>query len=236
MKSIKKHTRTIPVRLILPWIFFLCVTFSGCGDSAQSPVNGEGMVTYKINYTSDNPYKNARMLPQETILVFKNEKASFITSAMGLVQVVNLLDYGNNKYSSLLINSLGENIAFTETPGDIKEQENDPEYIFEKSNEKKTIAGLECNKAIVTNVASKDTFEIYYYSKIKVYLGCSPFKNFNYLLMEYRHNKYGLPMVLQATSVDFSRVDTTLLNISGEYKWVDKQTFFSVLQNLRLPV
>jgi hypothetical protein len=216
--------------------FFLAIAFSGCRTPEHDAVNGEGVVTYKITYAADNPYNKTQMLPQETILVFKEDKASFITSAFGLVQVVNLLDYGNNKYSSLLINSLGENLAFTETSEDIKEQENTPQYIFKKTEEKKTIAGLECNKAIVTDASTKETFEIYYYSKIKVYLGCSPFKNFNYLLMEYKHSKYGLPMVLQATNVDFSPVDTALLKVSGEYNWVDKQTFFFAMQNLKLPV
>jgi len=222
----------------------LAIIAASCSDgvhsdknsSRQTAANGEGMVTYKITYSENNPYKNIRILPRETNLVFKGAKASFITSAMGLIQVVNLLDYENKKYTSLLLNSVGENFAFIETPDDIKKQETNPEYKIETTSEKKTIAGLECSKAIVNDLTNNSKFDIFYYEKIKVYLGNCPYKDFNYLLMEYQDTKHGLPMHLEAVNVDFSPVDTTLLNIQGEYNWVDRKTFINILENLKVPI
>lgn len=219
-------------------IFLIIFSFAllfGCKHDLPAPTNGEGVITYKIIYPENHPYKNMP-IPQETILVFKNTKASFITSGFGIIQVINLLDIDKKKYTSLLINSLGENFAFTETHDEILKQENNPEYSFEITEEKKVIAGLECNKAIVTDKNDKTTFDVYFYGKVKVFLGCSPYKNFNYLLLEYPHTKYGLPMQLLATHVDFSPVDTSLLSIQGQYKWVDKETFISSIKNLKIPL
>ena len=123
--------------IFFPFLVLVLIVV-GCNYPAwQSAINGEGMITYKISSPENNPYKNIRMLPGETHLVFKGTKASFITSAMGLIQIVNLLDHENKKYTSLLVNSIGENYAFTDTPEDVKEQESNPEYKIETTEEKR---------------------------------------------------------------------------------------------------
>ena len=222
------------------YFFIALVLFlAGCKNfSKQKAENGEGIITYKIAYSEDNPYKNNRFLPGETNLVFKGTKASFITSGMGIIQVVDVLDNDHKKFTSLLLNSFWENYAFTETPEDITEQENNPKYTYELTDEKKTIAGIECNKAIVSDLTNKKKFDIYYYEKIKVVLGNSPYKDFNYLLMEYQDTRYGLPMQLLATQADFSPVDTTLLQVEGhgEYNRVDRKTFITIVKNLKAPI
>ena len=97
------------------FLFFIIFISVGCKNSAkQNAANGEGMITYKITYPDNNPYKNVKMLPGETNLVVKGVKASFITSAMGMIQIVNLLDNDKKKFTSLLLNSIGENYALCE--------------------------------------------------------------------------------------------------------------------------
>ncbi len=217
--------------------FFLLVLIAGgCNYSShyRLPVaaNGEGRITYKISYPDDNPYKNVRLLPRETNLFFKDTKASFITSVLGMVEMVNLLDNDKKKFTSLLISSVGQNYAFTEKPEDVKQQESNPKYEIETTGETKMIAGLECRKAVVSDLTNNKKFDIYYYGKIKVYLGNSPYKDFNYLLMDYEDTRYGLPMHLQATKVDFSPMDTTMLSVHGNYNWVDKTTFITIVKNM----
>lgn len=218
-------------------LFFLVLTFiSSCENHTESvSQNGEGIVTYKISYLEDNPYKNILILPSETNLVFKNKKASFITSAMGIIQIVNVLDFDKQKYTSLLINTFGENYAFTEKPEDIKELETNPEYEITPTDETKMIAGLECKKAIVKDKTNNTEFDIYFYEKIKVYLGDCPYKDFNYLLMEYQDTKHGMSLRLKAEKVDFSPVDTNLLTVRGEFTWVDRKTFINIVENLKVP-
>lgn len=217
-------------------VFFLALVTSGCKNSSE-PVtsmgaNGEGMVTYKISYPENNPYKNVHLLPRETHFFFKNNRASFITSFMGMAEMVNLLDNDKNKFTSLLITGIGRNYAYTDSPEDVKKQESNPQYKIETTRETKIIAGLECRKAVVGDLTNHKKFDIYYYEKIKVYLGNSPYKNFNFLLMEYDDTRYGLTMHLQATKVDFRTIDTTMLSVHGNYTWVDKKTFISIIKEM----
>ncbi|MDP1726404.1 MAG: hypothetical protein Q8M15_06440 [Bacteroidota bacterium] len=232
--NIRLNNYFIPIQISIILLLFS----SGCKNTCQQKAeNGEGYITYKISYAEDNPYKNNRFLPGETTLVFKGIKASFFTSGMGIIHMVNLLDNEHKKYTSLLINSFGDNYAFTEVPEDIIKQENDPKYTFELTEEKKIIAGLVCNKAIVKDITNKSKFDIYCYKKMKVILGSSPYKDFNYLLMEYKDTRFGLPMQLLATKANLSPVDTILLNLEerGEYNWVDRKTFLSVINHLKFP-
>ncbi|MBI4947357.1 MAG: hypothetical protein HY840_13275 [Bacteroidetes bacterium] len=219
-------------------IFYSILLFSisSCKNQTDRIASdGEGKVVYKITYADDNPYNNP-MLPGQTQLAFNSTRACFVTSGGGgLITVVNLLDYEKKKYSSLFINSFGENYAFTDTPEDVQEQENNPQYKIETTDEKKIIAGLECRKAIVNDLTNKNKFDIYFYDKVKVYYGDSPFKDFNYLLMEYRHTKYGLPMKLEAAQVDFSPIDTGIFSVHGEFKWVDRKRFMQEIMSLKVP-
>lgn len=225
------------MRLLFHFItgFLLLGMLESC-SSPGSAVDGEGTVYYKIEYLEENPYQKASVLPSETILFFKGRKATFVTTVLGVIQIVNLLDFDKSQYTTLLLNSIGENVAFTDTPEDVKAQESDPVYIIEKKEERKTIAGLECSKATVTDSASHSTFDIYYYDKVKVYLGNSPYKDFNYLLMDYRDTKQGLPMHLVAQKVEFNAIDSTLFSIHGQYRWVDRKAFFDIIQNMQMPL
>ncbi len=217
-------------------IAIICFTLCSCANlSNQIPTEGEGQITYSITYTG-NPGKMETFLPHETIFTFKNKNASFITSAMGIIQVINLLENDNKKFTTLLINGMGENFAFTDTPEDVKIQENIPQYKIEPTEETKTIAGFKCKKAIVNDLTNNKKFEIFYYEKKKVYLGNSPYKDFNYLLLDYRDTKQGLEMHLEATKVDFNPIDTSLLSVHGNFKWVDKNAFLSIIENIRAPL
>lgn len=223
--------------LIKVSVMIFCIL--GCKDLIKlKSENTEGYITYKVTYDEDNPFKNNRFLPDRTTLVFKGNKAGFYTSGMGMIEVVNTLDNENKKFTSFLINSFGDNYAFTEIPEDIAWQENNPKYTFELTEEQKTIAGIACNRAIVTDNTNKHKFDIYFYKEINIALGSSPYKNFNYLLMEYRDTRFGLPMHLLATKAEFSEVDASLLNVEskGEFNWVDRKTFLSVINNLKLPI
>src|ERR1051326_580467 len=94
---------------ILYFFFFLMIVLAGCRNiSDHFAKTGQGMITYKVSYPdSMNFGVRYIMFPRTIVLVFKDDKAAFIaTGAMGMVQLVNLLDYKNKKYTSLLIDNL----------------------------------------------------------------------------------------------------------------------------------
>jgi len=214
----------------------LIIAGAGCkSPTGPSAKTGEGMITYSVTYPDSSAYGiKAMFFPKTITLVFKDDRAAFIaTGGLGMVQLVNLLDYRRKNYTSLLIDNLRGNYACTLSSEEIKQNENNPGYTIEVTNKMKTIAGIECTKAIVTDKASHSSFDIYYYDKIKFYYRNSPFKDFNNLLFEYTHTINHLTMKLVATKVDFTTpVDTTLFNVRGNYKWVNQKAFFDHLNEL----
>jgi len=196
---------------------------------------GQGMITYSVSYPEGGKYgMKTAFFPKEIILVFKDDRAAFIaTGAMGMIQLVNLLDHGKKSYTSLLIDNLRGNYGCLLTPNEIKENETAADYKFEPSGDTKTIAGLQCSKAIVKDVTGKSSFDVFYYDKIKFYYWNSPFKDFNYLLTEYTHTINDLTMKLVSTKVDLTTpVDTSLFNVKGNYRWVSQKEFYDHLLQL----
>ena len=83
----------------------------------------------------------ASLFPKEITLIFKDDKATFIASAgLGMVQMVNLLDYKNKQAVSLLIDNLRENVGCKLSPEDIAVNENITRYSFDEKEETKTIS------------------------------------------------------------------------------------------------
>lgn len=208
----------------------------GCKTSTeQNAKPGEGTVTYAISYPDSAKFgMKAALFPRSMDLFFKNEKATFVTSAgLGTMQIVNILDHQNKKFTSLLIDAIRQNCAYSLTPEEIKENESSPVYEYEFTGGTKIIAGLECKKAIVKDITNNTSFEVYYYDKIKFYYWNSPYKDFDFLLMEYTHTINNLTMKLVAKNVDLtSPVDETFFEIHGEFNWMNQKSFYNYLNQL----
>lgn len=215
---------------LLVFLVASCKTKTG-----QNAKQGEGTVTYHVSYSDSAKYGlKAALFPRTMDLFFKDEKATFVTSAgMGTMQLVNLLDHKNKKFTILLIDALRQNYACTLSPDEIKKNESTPEYKFEFVDETKTIAGLICNKAIVKDLTNNTSFEVYYYDKIKFYYWNSPFKDFDFLLMEYTHTINNLTMKLVAQKVDLTTpVDSSFFQIKGEFNWLNQKKIYNYLSRL----
>lgn len=218
----------------------LCVLFvvliSACNSRKQQAAKpGEGMVVYKVSYPDSAKYgMKSAFFPREIVLVFKNDKAAFIASgAMGMIQLVNLLDAGKKNYVSLLIDRLRQNIGCKLTPDEITQNEQSDSLLIRNTNEQKVIAGMNCQKAIVTDVGSGLQTEVFFNDTIQFSYRNSPFKNIPFLMLEYTHAVNNLAMKLEATKVDFSSpVDTSLFTVKGEYQWVTQKEFYQYLSSL----
>ena len=207
-----------------------------CNNSKTNPAKpGEGTVTYSITYPDSTQFSiKSVFFPRNLTLVFKDEKAAFITSAgMGTVQLVNLLNYKTKSYTSLLIDELRGNYACKLTETEIKNNESNPEYEFELTDVRKEIAGIMCNKAIVKDMTNHTTSELYYYDKIKFHYWNSPFKDLHYLFAEYTHTINNLTLKLSAVKIDLTTpVDTGLFSVKGNYTWVTEKEFFERISKL----
>lgn len=215
----------------LPFLLVSCKNPS----SNTTAKEGEGHITYKVSYPDSTKYgMKSQLFPESMDLLFKNEKATFVASGgMGTIQLVNILDSKKKEYNSLLIDAIRQNVACKLTPDEVKENENSSSYTYEYTNDTKIIAGLECKKAIAKNSTDNSTVIIYYYDKIKFYYFNSPFRDFNYLMMEYTHTINDLTMKLEATSIDLKTpIDTTMFEVRGDFIWLHQKQFYNYLNTL----
>lgn len=214
------------------FLFFAASCRQGREGVAQP---GEGTITYKVSYPDSSHYGlKSSFFPKQIILVFKGEQATFVApAAMGMVQLVQLLDHRKRTFTSLLIDAFRGNYGCKLTPEEIAMNESLPKLKFELTEETKTIAGLPCKRAIVRDETNQTTSELYYYENIRFYYWNSPFKELNYLFLEYTHNINNLTMKLEATNVDLKTpVDTTAFSIRGNYTWLNQKDFYNYLGKL----
>jgi len=227
----------INIRLFITLLFAILILDS-CKDSElKYPRLSQGVITYSIMYDdSSSNSTSSGILPDEVNCVFKDSASCYIVSAgYGVIQIVRFLNKSSLSYPSLLIDNLGVNIAYKEDDFEtIRQNENNPLYSFEISNETKTIASIECKKAIVNDKTNHLTFDIYFDEKTMVFNQNSPYKDFNYLLMEYPYTSNGFTMKLKAKKTDFNPIDTSLLSLKGDFIWVSKAEFFNKLESLKL--
>jgi hypothetical protein len=215
--------------------YLLLLTAAISCRQANNARPGQGFITYHVTYPDNQKFSARSMLfPREIVLVFKDDKAAFVTTGgSGMVELVNLMDHKDKKFVSLLIDQSRKNIGCVLTPDEIKQNENNPLYKVEETNETKTIAGIQSRKAIVHDITNNKSFGIYYDDKIKFWYWNSPFKEFNYLLTEYTHTINGLTMQLEATKIDLTTpVNTNIFSVKGNYEWVNQKAFFDYLSNL----
>ena len=214
-------------------ILTLLILFSACKQKSESfSSQGQGMITYDIRYPDSNRFAAKQILfPKKMILVFKGNKAAFIvTAGMGMVQLVNLMDGSNRKYTSLLIDNLRENIGCKLTPEEIEANENAEHFEFETVNGTRQISGIECRKAIGKNGKNGNKTEVYYDPAIEFNYFNSPFKSIGHLMLEYTHTINNLTLQLSAVNVDLKTpVDSGLFEIKGKYRWVNQKEFFDYL-------
>ena len=198
----------------------------------ESDVSSQGMITYSVVYPDSLAYGlRSAILPKEIVLVFKDGKAAFIASAgMGMIQMVNLLDYNKKSAVSLLVDNLRENVGCRQSPDEIRENENSFDYLFVDKTETKKIAGYDCRRVVVKDAANGLQFDVYSCDRIRFPYWNSPFASRDRLLLEYTHTIHNLTMKLMATKVDLiTPVDTTLFEVKGNYKWMNQKDFISYL-------
>lgn len=212
--------------------FYLISCNRGLNNNAKP---GEGTITYSITYPDSMKYGlKAAMLPKTITLFFKDEKATFVTSAgLGTIQIVDLMDAGNRTFTSLFIDELRGNVGCKRTSDEISKNESAAFFDYKSTDETKTIQGIECKKAIVNNTATKSTFEIYYFDKIKISYINSPFINQPNLMLEYSHTINNLTMKLKAIKVDLKTpVDNKMFQLKGNYKWLSEKDYYQYLNSL----
>lgn len=194
----------------------------------------QGVVTYSISYPTLDPKEVSPFFPKEIKLVFKDNLSSYvIKSGLGTVQIVRLLNFDDQEFISLLIDTWGKNYASKDSEEEIKDKETSDFYEYTFTDETAVYDGLTCKKAVVRNTKTDEPFEIYYAPTIKINNWNSPYIGLKNILIKYPFHENGMDMMLEAKKIEPREIDSSFFNVKGEFNWVSKTQFNEHLKSLQ---
>jgi GLPGLI family protein len=189
--------------------------------SAFTFAQKEGSVTYVMTMEGLPPEQAAMMGDMETKIVYKDKKTySEMNSMMMSYKTVT-----DENGSLVLMDQMGNKSFMRTTKAEMeKAAEGSKEPKIEYTEEKKTIAGYECKKAIVTNTGKEGETktEVWYTEKVPYVSsggrrgGGEMFKGLKGMPMEFavKNGPYNIKMT--AKEVSFDKVSDSIFTLSTE--------------------
>jgi len=181
------------------------------------------------------PEEYAGMAENEIVTYIKGEKAKTEISGMMINQVM----LNDGKVTTILMDQMGNKTGYTLTKAEMEAEEKEDSKKdkpkIEYTTEKKTIAGYECTKAVVTSMVGKDKEKkevktnVWFTEKIKLPAGSKAGKNNKMgpdlgelkgypMQMEMAMNQGGMEMkmVTTVTEVDTKPLDDKVFTVSTD--------------------
>jgi GLPGLI family protein len=173
--------------------------------------NFEGKITYKITYSElpEGAEMFASMLPSEMKYYIKAEKTRIEQDGAMTGSQVMIMD-SKLKMLYILMDMMGQKIVMKQ---DLANDPEVPEPTITNTTETKKIAGYMCNKAIVKT--EEGDMVIFYTTEIPA--THDKFNKIPGFPMEYEIRQQGLVMLLQASTVEKSKLENSLFEIPEGY-------------------
>ncbi|MCB0397366.1 MAG: DUF4412 domain-containing protein [Flavobacteriales bacterium] len=178
----------------------------------------KGSLTYSINYI-DLPEEVAGMssvLPKEMKMTFSGEMSRLEQNVLGGSQVV----VTNNAEGTgfVLMDMMGQKTAIKLSAEELlKEKQKTNDQKVEYVNEKKTIAGYPCQKALITDAESGTTNVIWYTKALNI-TKHRDYTELDGFPLEFETNQDGMHMVMKVTKVAEHEVEDALFQIPKGYQ------------------
>ena len=174
--------------------------------AAQAQVK-EGSITYAVNFEGLPPEQAVMMKGTELKVYFKDKKSrSEFTNAF-----INTITITDENTQTTLMDQMGQKIFYKMNKADMeKESKKNPEPKITYTEEKKTIAGYECKKAIVETKNEKgevQKVDVWYTDKIQSSGNggkMAGFKGLKGAPLEFSMNQGQFKMQMSATNVSTS--------------------------------
>jgi len=198
----------------------LAVFFTTVGIS-QKPF--EGLITFDVKYIELSPelktYESS--LPQKALVYFKGSKIR-VEQATAFGKQIVITDQ-ENEQMVMLMEMLGQKIALQISREDyLMKVENMKDQRIDYEDDTKTFAGIECEKAIVTDATNGKKLVVYYTTMFD-----NPgnkfiaLKGFPLFYQEITSNS--VSMELKAMEVEEKPVDERLFEIPPEYQIMTRE-------------
>ncbi|MFO7656915.1 MAG: hypothetical protein R6W78_07595 [Bacteroidales bacterium] len=193
-------------------LFALVLLITGCTKQKNEGVFNSGRIDYKITYLENNLASiSPNMLPKKMKLEFNQDySTNVIEGFMGIFRLNNIT-YFKHKKCSTLLEILNKSYIYYGKRGDEMccfESMEGMDITY--TGETKTIAGLNCQKAIVTLNKTNEKFDVYYTNDINLIDPniTNPYRKIDGVLMEFQLSLAGLKMRFTAENFDNSVEDT----------------------------
>lgn len=176
------------------------------------------------------------MLPKTAKAYLKEHKfRSDLVMGFGLMKTTYIADYDRRIASILLDLPSGKKYVYHSNEKEADNQSKlEPILEFQKTDEVKNIAGYSCNKLIVTNKKTKETYPVYYTEKIGLeeMNWNTPYEDIEGFLMDYPITRNNMEMKLTVNEIIKTEVSDSLFVIPGEYKPISKKDFDRLIKSL----
>ena len=189
-------------------IIVLSILIVSCRQEEPEGIFEKGRIDYKITYLENNLTSiSPNLLPKKMKLEFNQEYSTNVIEGFMGVFRLNNVTYFKNKRCSTLLEVLNKNYIYFGKRGDeMCCFENMSDMSIEETDETKTIAGLNCRKAIVTLKNTNESFEVYYTKDIKLADPniTNPYKKIDGVMVEFQLTLSGLKMKFTADNFENS--------------------------------
>ncbi|HKK39510.1 MAG TPA: hypothetical protein VJ949_08830 [Cryomorphaceae bacterium] len=169
----------------------------------------EGMVAYEVTYEAiDNSKKEMlSMLPKKSLLYVKGELSLFEQEVAGGGKQAFYIDAGRGS-GILIMQFLGQGYKVEMSQEELETLKKAKELEIIPTEEKKTISGYECEKALA--ISDSDTLEIYYSTELMSNSSFPPFSNIDGIPLKYELIRGGVKMTYTAVEVKETTIEESI--------------------------
>jgi GLPGLI family protein len=202
-------------------LFFACFLFISTGFAQDF----EGKIEFEIKNEEKSDPKMSMMMPKKSSMFVKNGNIRMeMDMAMGM-KSASITD-GKTGNTTTLMDLMGQKYAISSNKDDafMKKQQEKMKVSVTQTDEKKTIAGYTCQKAIVSftdTISTSETSLTVWYTK-DLNFGNKhvqgPFASIEGSMLEYSISQSGFGMQFTAIKVIQEKVDDAKFEIPTEYK------------------
>jgi len=228
-----KQKYILPISIIL-----LIVSSFSCNKIEFKDRIKEGYIEYNIEYLDDTLDRFMKgLLPKKMIVKFKdNNTLNKIESLSGIISFTHIQN-ARDKKTITLVKILNKKYKYSEK---IDESslffEDIPGIKIEPVDEIKNVAGLNCQKAIVTIPNSEiEPFYIFYTNDIIIHKpnANTPFRSLDGVLLEFQLKLYNMDMKLTANKIVETDVDSDEFKVPDGYIPINRVTMEKILTTLK---
>ena len=220
-------------------LFFLSllVLITGCEALKDDGRMSEGIIEYGVSYPKLDPNSVLiELLPTKMNLSFKEDMfKTDLTAGFGMFRM-NVIVRNDDREVYQLVKLINDRfvVNYDETSA-IASNQQFPEMQIKQTGNVKTIAGYECQEALVTLFKdSNETFTIYYTDQINLKESnwFTQYTEIKGVLMEYQIERYNLCSRFSASKVNVKKIDDDIFSVPDDYTEINEQEMNDKMQDI----